>query len=58
MFDFDDKQIRKFEDDLDKLSANGLPFAVADTLSGTAREAMKLGKKGVRKKFINRNTNR
>ena len=58
MFNFDSKQLRKLEDDLDKIADTGLAFAVGETLKATAIKAWKESKVDVKRKFTLRNTNK
>jgi hypothetical protein len=55
MFNIDDKEIKRFETDLELFSERALPFATRSTINSAAFATQKLARKDLRKEFILRN---
>lgn len=55
MFNFDDKKVKEFERQLEKMAKRAFPFATRQALNDTAFHALVIGRKIVDKKMILRN---
>jgi hypothetical protein len=55
MFDVDDREIKKFEEEMGKFAKRAYPHVVRQTLNSAAFGAMKGGRRNIRGEFVNRN---